>query len=168
MFANVDDDQLLTSWDASHPSPERERLRATPATNYSLTPVLHVIASRRIESEMQAMMLRKDFAPDSTEAFHWRSEILTKLQDWNRVSRSSPEPFQKGYVSLRWLEMIYYYHIISVFRPTKAMAPGIAGDWTTHSCCQAIILFRRFQLAREIAQPWLGVSKSSSSVIDMR
>ena len=158
MFANVDDDQLLTTWDEAHSSPERERLRTTPATSYSLTPVLHVIASRKIESEMQEMLLQSTFAPDSNEAFHWRSAMLTKLQEWNRVSKSTPEPFQKGYVSLRWLEMIFYYHVISLFRPTKAMVLGIAGDWTTHSCCQAIILFRRFQMAREIAQPWLGVS----------
>lgn len=150
MFANLDDDPLLTTWDSSHASPERERLRSAPATNYSLTPVLHVIASRQIESEMQEMMLRKNFAPDSAEAFHWRSEILTKLQNWNRVSKGTPEPFQKGYVSLRWLEMIYFYHIILLFRPTKAMALGIAGEWTVHSCCQAIILFRRFQMARRL------------------
>ena len=111
---------------------------------------------------MQEKMLQKNFAPDSNEAFHWRSGILNKLHEWNKVSKSTPEPFQKGYVSLRWLEMIYFYHIISLFRPTKAIAPTIAGDWTVHCCCQAIILFRRFQMAREIAQPWLGVSSTQA------
>ncbi|KIV98845.1 uncharacterized protein PV09_09416 [Verruconis gallopava] len=149
LFDDVDDDQLLTSWDPS--------AAISPAVATMMTPALHVIKSRQIESEMQEMMLRKSFSPESSQAFHWRSMMLVKLQEWNSISRSSPEPFQKGYVSLRWLEMIYYYHIISLFRPTKALASGIAGDWSVHSCCKALTLFRRFQMAREIAKPWLGL-----------
>jgi hypothetical protein len=153
MFDNVDDDHMVSSWESGLSLPPIAAL--TSYTN--IMPALHVIASRQIESEIQGTMLRKTFVPESNVAFRWRSATLAKLQDWNRISKNSPDPFRKGYVSLPWLEMIYYYHIISLFRPTKVMAPGIAGDWSVHSCCQALILFRKFQMAREIAQPWLGV-----------
>lgn len=105
------------------------------------------------------MLLRTDFVSDSEEAFEWRAQILGKLKDWNARSRTSTVPSQKGYVSLRWHKMIYYYDIVTLYRPTRISAQGISGDLSVQACCQALLLFRKFQMAREIAQPWLGVSQ---------
>lgn len=130
----------------------------------SISAALHIIVSRQLESQIQETVLSKDFNPQSEELFRWRSEILGKLKEWNTQSATTSEPSQKGYVSIQWLQMIYYYNIVMLFRPTKTIVQGVAGDLTVQACCQALLLFRKFQMAREIAQPWLGVSSSIYSL----
>lgn len=123
----------------------------------NLSTALHVLASRQLESEIQETVLSKGFVTHSDEAFAWRANTLEKLKEWNRQSGTSSEPSQKGYVSLGWLKMIHYYNLVMLYRPTRTIAQGVAGDLSVQACCQALILFRRFQMAKEIAQPWLGV-----------
>lgn len=152
MFDKIDDDQLLAS--SVDMFPHLIDLNA-PAR---ISAALHIIVSRQLESQIQEVVLSKDFIPQSEEAFRWRSEILGKLKEWNTQSTATSEPSQKGYVSFQWLQMIYYYNVVMLFRPTKTIVQGIAGDLAVQACCQALLLFRKFQMAREIAQPWLGVS----------
>ncbi|EPE09351.1 transcriptional activator protein acu [Ophiostoma piceae UAMH 11346] len=137
----------------------------------SVSSSLHVIVGRQIESEIQDMMLSRTFVPDSRAAFAWRAHILGKLKAWNARSRAAAEPSQKGYASLRWHKMIYYYNIVTLYRPTRtimtaALPPSsvledhigrLSGNLVVQASCQALLLFRRFQMAREIAQPWLGL-----------
>jgi hypothetical protein len=107
------------------------------------------------------MSLGKDFIHHSNEAFMWRADMAEKIKEWNRRSFVSSEPSRKGYVGLSWLKMIYYYLIVKLYRPTRITAQGIAGNWSVQACCQALLFFRKFQMAKEIAQPWLGVSSKS-------
>ncbi|KAH7176894.1 fungal-specific transcription factor domain-containing protein [Dactylonectria macrodidyma] len=153
VFENIDDDQLLSA--ASSTQPGSHLVGSSLPTNIS--PAIHVLASRRLESEIQEVVLGKDFIPNSDVAFAWRAKILEKVKKWNRRSRTSSEPSQKGYVSQGWLKMIYYYNIIMLYRPTRTVAQGLAGDWSVQASCQALLLFRKFQMAKEIAQPWLGL-----------
>jgi hypothetical protein len=159
MFNKIDDDQLLAAASSGDILTQLIDSNA-PAT---ISAALHIIVSRQLESKIQEVVLSKDFASQSEEAFRWRSEILGKLKEWNAQSTTTSEPTQKGYVSVQWLQMIYYYNVVMLFRPTKAIVQGIAGDLTVQACCQALLLFRKFQMAREIAQPWLGVSSSHTS-----
>lgn len=103
------------------------------------------------------MTLRRDFLGHSAESFVWRSTVLEALKKWNVRSKLFADPSQRGYVSLRWLSMIYHYNLVMLYRPTREVVEGMAGDWSVQACCQALLLFRKFQAAREIAQPWLGV-----------
>ncbi|KAH7006976.1 fungal-specific transcription factor domain-containing protein [Ilyonectria destructans] len=153
IFENIDDDQLLAI--ASSAQPGSQLVGSNSPTN--LSSAIHVLASRQLESEIQETVLGRDFVTHSDTAFAWRAKMLEKLKQWNQRSGISSEPSQKGYVSLGWLKMIYYYNIIMLYRPTRAIVQGLAGDWSVQACCQALLLFRKFQMAKEIAQPWLGL-----------
>ena len=131
-------------------------------TPSSFSAALHILRSRQLESEIQETVLRKDYNAHSEEAAAWRIQISEKVKDWDNVSATMSRPSQKGYLSPRWLKMIYYYQIIMLYRPTRGLAQGIAGDLSVQACCQALLLFRRLQMAREIAQPWLGVRNAIS------
>ncbi|EXJ78707.1 hypothetical protein A1O1_09109 [Capronia coronata CBS 617.96] len=153
-FANVDDDELFVV--ASSLAPGSQMVGSSGVTNVSSA--LHIFAGRKIESEIQEVTLGKDFVPHSEESFRWRSTVLDKLKEWDRLSKASSDLSQKGYVSLPWLSMIYHYNLVTLYRPTtRAIVRGIAGDWSVQACSQALLLFRKFQMAREIAQPWLGL-----------
>lgn len=156
LFDNIDDDQLLAA--GSPFQPGVQFIPSDAPTNVS--PAIHVLISRQWESEVQDTILSKDFVTHSEDAFIWRATLMEKLKEWNRRSSASSEPSRKGYVSLGWQKMIYYYDVVMLYRPTRAIAQGISGNWSVQACCQALLLFRKFQMAREIAQPWLGVSIS--------
>lgn len=153
-FDNVDDDYLVTA--ASSTPPGTHLVGSSSPTNVSSA--LHIFAGRKIESEIQEATLRKEFVVHSEESFVWRASVMDRLQKWNLLSKSSSDPTQKGYVSRRWLSMIYYYNLVTLYRPTRTIVIGMAGDWSVQACSQALLLFRKFQMGREIAQPWLGVS----------
>jgi hypothetical protein len=154
----VDDEQFLA---AVSPG-QQSSLQGYLDVPTNVSPSLHVLRSRQLESEIQELILSKDFAPHSDESFEWRAKVLDKLKEWNEKSLSSAKPSRKGYVSLEWLKMIYYYNVVMLYRPTRAICPGVAGDLSVQACCQALLLFRKFQMAREIAQPWLGVSSATT------
>ena len=169
LFDNIDDAQLQN---AAVPvaGTGAPQLGASTAPT-SVSSALHVIVGRQIESEIQDMMLSRTFVPDSRAAFAWRAHILGKLKAWNARSRAAAEPSQKGYASLRWHKMIYYYNIVTLYRPTRTVMTAplpsssvledhvgrLSGNLVVQASCQALLLFRRFQMAREIAQPWLGL-----------
>jgi hypothetical protein len=54
--------------------------------------------------------------------------------------------------------MIYHYTLLMLYRPTKDNVMGSAGDWSVQASTQACLMFRRTQIDRQIAQPWLAVS----------
>ncbi|ETS84225.1 hypothetical protein PFICI_02250 [Pestalotiopsis fici W106-1] len=148
-YGNINDDQLLPAIGHAQLT---ESLLPT-----SVSSALHVLASRRLESEIQETLLSKDFAMSSSQAFAWRTQMMQKLQAWNRQSEALSEPSRKGYVGQGWLKMIYYYGVVTLWRPDRTIAKGSAGDLSVRACCQALLLFRKFQMAREIAHPWLGL-----------
>ncbi|KAF7560398.1 hypothetical protein G7046_g3763 [Stylonectria norvegica] len=150
IYEDVDDDDLLAATEAGLP-PIASR---SPS---KLSPALHIILSRQLESEIQEVALRNDFIPHSDEAFIWRAQMLKKLKEWRRDSTAVSQPSRKGYVSFGWLEMIYHYNIAILYRPTRTIIEGIAGDWSVQACCQALLLYRKFQTTREVAHPWLGL-----------
>ncbi|CAK7212791.1 hypothetical protein SEUCBS140593_001625 [Sporothrix eucalyptigena] len=169
LFENIDDDQLQTmaAWAATAQQP---LVGSSTPTNVSSA--LHVIAGRQIESEIQDMLLRRDYDASSRTAAAWRARMLSHLKAWNAQSRGAVTSLERdevakpagtgtlggsGYASLRWHKMIYYYDIVMLYRPTRRLASSLAGDLVVQASCQALLLFRRFQMAREIAQPWLGL-----------
>jgi hypothetical protein len=154
-FGNIDDDQLQNCQSVPHST--LQFLESSSLT--SVSSALHVLRSRRIESEIQETLLSKDFVANSDRAFSWRAQIMHKLNIWNQQSEKLSDPSRKGYVSENWLKMIYYYNVIMLYRPVRTIARGLTGDLCVQGCCQALLMFRKFQMAREIAQPWLGVSR---------
>lgn len=92
----------------------------------------------------------------------WQSQILTKLNFWASRCKAAAPSTLKGYVSVKWLAMIYHYNLVMLYRPTRTNVVGMAGDWSVQACCKALLLYRKFQMGREIAQPWLGVYTPSS------
>ncbi|KAL1799397.1 hypothetical protein ACET3X_003434 [Alternaria dauci] len=44
-----------------------------------------------------------------------------------------------------------------LYRPTKANVVGSAGDWSVQASSQACLMFRKTQIDRQIAQPWLAL-----------
>ncbi|EEU36782.1 uncharacterized protein NECHADRAFT_88944 [Fusarium vanettenii 77-13-4] len=152
IFDNIDDNTLL---DISTSTESQSIEPVTSPTNVS--PALYVLVGRQIESEIQDMMLHKDYSEHSDAVSAWRVQISERLKEWDRDSAALSHPSQTGYTSSRWLKMIYYYNIVTLYRPTRGMAQGVAGDLSVQACCHALLLFRRFQMAREIAKPWLGI-----------
>ncbi|KAK9418249.1 putative Zn(2)-C6 fungal-type domain-containing protein [Seiridium unicorne] len=152
-FDNIGDDQLLTV--ASNGHATTQLLDCSSPT--SVSAALHVLKSRTLESEIQETLLSKNFVVDSSQADVWRMGIMQKLNAWSNHSEALSEPSRKGYVSPGWLKMIYYYNLIMLYRPTRMTAKGLTGDLSLQACCQALLMFRKFQMAREIAKPWLGL-----------
>ncbi|KAK6085192.1 fungal specific transcription factor domain-containing protein [Seiridium cupressi] len=152
-FDNIGDDQLLTV--ASNGHATSQFLDCSSPT--SVSAALHVLKSRTLESEIQETLLSKNFVVDSSQADVWRIGIMQKLNAWGNHSEALSEPSRKGYVSPGWLKMIYYYNLIMLYRPTRMTAKGLTGDLSLQACCQALLMFRKFQMAREIAKPWLGL-----------
>ncbi|KAI0485350.1 fungal-specific transcription factor domain-containing protein [Xylariaceae sp. FL0804] len=152
-FCNIDDEQLDAAASSWHPGAQL----IGSSTPCGVSSALHIIRSRQIESGVQEMMLRKDFVSDSDAAFSWRAGVLTELKAWHGRSKRISEPSRRGYVSFQWLEMIYYYQVIMLYRPDMTIVQGMSGELLVQACCRALVLFRRFQMAKEIAQPWLGL-----------
>ncbi|KAI8227534.1 Pyrimidine pathway regulatory protein 1 [Colletotrichum sp. SAR 10_86] len=154
MYANVDDADLAARCAASFP--------ADPDTGRRLTGVsaaLHVVYCRQIQSEILNTTLHRDFDTHFDRASHWRLRVLEKLDRWRALCHryadtSSP---LRNFTSSEWLHMIYNYSLAMLYQPTKATAPGPAGDWTVKSCVQACLIFRRFQRETPITELWLGL-----------
>ncbi|CAK7223144.1 hypothetical protein SCUCBS95973_005078 [Sporothrix curviconia] len=160
LFENIDDDQLqsMAAWAATAHQP----LGGSSAPT-NVSSALHVIAGRQIESEIQDTLLRRDYDANSGAAAAWRARMLSHLKAWNARScgavlgTGTGTLGGSGYASLRWHKMIYYYDIVMLYRPTRRLASSLVGDLVVQASSQALLLFRRFQMAREIAQPWLGL-----------
>lgn len=153
MFANADDDQLTSLADLVVPG---EEMRDSPGFT-SVSPAIHNLQCRRIQSEILNYTLNKDHATLRSSSLDWTIQILAELQSWKAQVSRYANPNSKGYTSRRWLAMVYHYSLLMLFRPTKESVLGAAGDWCIKASTQACIIFRKCQIERQIARPWLGV-----------
>lgn len=155
-FANIEDRDLF------------QAAAVTPADcdladslNYTcMSSALHILQCRRIQSEISAVTLRWDYSPHYENAPDWRIRIMAELENYKSRVQKFSDPQSKGYTSQRWLAMIYHYTLLQLYRPTKSNVVGPAGDWSVQASSQACLMFRRTQIDRQIAQPWLAVSIS--------
>jgi hypothetical protein len=155
LYSNVDDEDLPLI--ASQLPYEAEIPDATVLT--SLSPSLHIVQCRRIQSEITAHTLRYDFESQLEDLLDWRIRILSELESFKARVHSFSDPSAKGHTSQRWLGMFYHYTLLMLYRPTKQGVLGPAGDWSVQASSQACLIFRKSQMDRQVAQAWLGVSR---------
>ncbi|KAI2480984.1 Fungal-trans multi-domain protein [Pyrenophora tritici-repentis] len=152
-FANIEDRDLLG---AAAVTSAMVELADDPKYT-CMSPALHILQCRRIQSEISAVTLRSDYYTQFESTSEWRVRILAELEKFkSRVQRFS-DPQSKGYTSQRWQAMIYYYTLLMLYRPTKANVLETAGDWSVQASTQACLMFRKSQIDRQIAQPWLAL-----------
>lgn len=154
LFSNIDDEDLEAV--AAH-TPANQELPDSPVYT-SVSSSLHVTQCRRIQSEISGFILRWDFKEHFEEATDWRVRILSELENYKSRVQKFSDPQAKGYTSQRWLALIYHYALLNLYRPTKESVLGPAGDWSIQASSQACLMFRKSQMDRQIAQPWVGVS----------
>ncbi|KAE8866640.1 hypothetical protein PTNB73_04734 [Pyrenophora teres f. teres] len=152
-FANIEDRDLLG---AAAVTPAMVELADDPKYT-CMSPALHILQCRRIQSEISAVTLRSDYYTQFESTSEWRVRILAELEKFkSRVQRFS-DPQSKGYTSQRWQAMIYHYTLLMLYRPTKTNVLETAGDWSVQASTQACLMFRKSQIDRQIAQPWLAL-----------
>jgi len=153
-FANIDDRDLEEAAAITPPSQD-----LADSQQYTCnSSALHILQCRRIQSEISAVTLRWDYNAQFENASDWRIRILTELENFKSRVKNFSDPESKGYTSQRWQAMIYHYTLLMLYRPTKANVVGSAGDWSVQASSQACLMFRKTQIDRQIAQPWLAVS----------
>ncbi|RAR00960.1 fungal specific transcription factor domain-containing protein [Stemphylium lycopersici] len=152
-FANIDDHNLLG---VAVVTPSTLELKDDPDYT-SMSSALHILQCRRIQSEISAVTLRWDYDTQFENTSDWRIRILAELENYKSRVQKFSDPQSKGYTSQRWQAMIYHYTLLMLYRPTKANVVGSAGDWSVQASCQACLMFRRTQIDRQIAQPWLAL-----------
>lgn len=156
LFANLDDDHLQR---ACTETPAHAEL--SDSVSYTcVSPSLHILQCRRIQSEICTFILRWDYKEHYENSLEWRIRILNELQRYKARVKNFTDPNSKGHSSQRWLAMIYHYTLLLLYRPTKDSVLGPAGDWAIQASSQACLIFRRSQMDRQVAQAWLGVSKT--------
>jgi hypothetical protein len=99
-----------------------------------------------------------DYTTRFEKGSDWRVRVLAELENYKSRVQNFSDPRSKGYTSQRWLAMIYHYTLLMLYRPNKESVTGPAGDWSVQASSQACLIFRKTQMDRQIAQPWLGVS----------
>ncbi|KAF2123018.1 hypothetical protein BDV96DRAFT_639569 [Lophiotrema nucula] len=152
-FANIDDKDLLQ---AAMDTPPETPLEDSPFYT-CVSSSLHILQCRRIQSEICAITLRWDYNIHYENSPEWRIRILAELENYKARVQSFSHPQSKGYTSQRWLAMIYHYTLLILYRPSKQSVLGPAGDWSVQASSQACLMFRKTQMDRQIAQPWLGL-----------
>ncbi|CAO2651756.1 Nn.00g000390.m01.CDS01 [Neocucurbitaria sp. VM-36] len=152
-FANIEDRDLLQ---VAAVTPADCELADSPSYT-CMSPALHILQCRRIQSEISAVTLRWDYSPQFENAPDWRIRIMAELENYKSRVQKFSDPQSKGYTSQRWLAMIYHYTLLHLYRPTKSNVVGPAGDWSVQASSQACLMFRRTQIDRQIAQPWIAL-----------
>jgi hypothetical protein len=160
VFANIEDHDIL---EVAAQTPSDQELQ--DASRYtSVSPSLHILQCRRIQSEIAGYTLRWDYASQFEKLLDWRVRILAELENYKLRAKKFSDPQSKGYTSQRWLAMIYHYTLLNLYRPTKENVAGPAGDWSVQASSQACLIFRKTQMDRQIASPWIGVCIVSAQV----
>jgi hypothetical protein len=154
VFANVEDHDLL---EVAAQTLSDHELPDSPKYT-SVSPSLHILQCRRIQSEIAGTTLRWDYTTQFEASSEWRIRILAELENYKSRAQKYSDPQSKGYTSQRWLAMIYHYTLLMLYRPTKENVAGPAGDWSVQASSQACLIFRKTQMDRQIASPWVGVS----------
>lgn len=164
LYSNIDDDDLEA---VAARTPVSQELSDSPVYT-CVSPSLHVLQCRRIQSEISGYTLRWDYKEHFEEATEWRVRILSELESYKSRVQKFADPQAKGYTSQQWLAMIYHYALLTLYRPTKESVLGPAGDWSIQASSQACLIFRKSQIDRQIAQPWVGVSALSPPFSEVR
>lgn len=162
LYSNIDDEDLET---VAARTTANQELPDSP-TYTCVSSSLHVLQCRRIQSEISSFILRWDFKEHFEEATDWRVRILSELENYKSRVQKFSDPQAKGYTSQRWLALIYHYTLLNLYRPTKESVLGPAGDWSIQASSQACLMFRKSQMDRQIAQPWVGVSHQTQEVYE--
>ena len=153
VFANIEDHDIL---EVAARTPADQELPDAPKYT-SVSPYLHILQCRRIQSEIAGYTLRWDYASQFEKLLDWRVRILAELENYKLRAKKFSDPQSKGYTTQRWLAMIYHYTLLNLYRPTKENVVGPAGDWSVQASSQACLIFRKTQMDRQIASPWIGV-----------
>ncbi|KAI6785942.1 uncharacterized protein J7T54_006281 [Emericellopsis cladophorae] len=153
LYANVEDEDLES---AVAQLPAGADLGDVPVYT-CVSPSLHILQCRRIQSEIINYTLRWDYKEVFEGSLEWRIRILRELENYKARAQNFAEPQSKGHSSQRWLALIYHYTLLLLYRPTKDNVYGPAGDWAIQASSQACLMFRRSQMDRQIAQAWIGL-----------
>ncbi|KAJ5122226.1 hypothetical protein N7526_009163 [Penicillium atrosanguineum] len=150
MFSTVEDASLHDDTaDISQPPPELpQRTR--------LSPTLHLIRCRGIQSRILNTMMRSDFHKINATST-WREHMLEELESWRTHIKRLSHSTNRGYLSDRWVGMAYNYTVLILFQPNKTNALAGFGDRSVQACAQIALTFRAFQKDRQTAQLWPGL-----------
>lgn len=157
MFSNVEDNYLYTDTtvigqDQASNLPQRTRI----------SPALHLIRCRCIQSRIISTMMRSDF--DKIDASStWRQHMLDELESWRIQIQRLSHRSSRGYLSDRWVGMAYNYTILLLHQPSKENVSGAFGDKSVKASIRIMLTFRDFQKDRQTAQLWPGVSSRTST-----
>ncbi|CVK96551.1 uncharacterized protein FMAN_10902 [Fusarium mangiferae] len=158
LYANIDDEDIETV--AAQTAADEELPNSSKYT--SVSSALHILQCRRIQSEIFGYTLHWEYKSRYEDSLDWRLQILNELESYKARVQNFTDPQSKGHTSQRWLAMIYHYTLLTLYRPTMDNVLGPAGDWSIQAGSQACLIFRKSQMDRQIAQAWLGVSRSSN------
>ncbi|RDW57640.1 hypothetical protein BP6252_13722 [Coleophoma cylindrospora] len=153
IYANVDDKDLIQ---VAFATPPGTKLKGSNQFT-EVSPALHIIQIRRIQSEILNYTLNCGFAAQFAAQSDWRNWILSELKAWKSQVHHYTEPGSKGYTSSRWFAIIYHCALLMLYRPTKDNVLGPAGDWSVQASTQACLAFRKSQMDRQVALPWLAL-----------
>lgn len=152
MFSNVEDTHLYS---------DTGLLNQTRASDLSqrthISPALHLIRCRCIQSRIISTMMRSDFNKIDASPT-WRRHMLEELESWKTHIQRLSHRSSRGYLSDRWVGMAYNYTILLLHEPTKENVTGTFGDSSVQASVKIMLTFRDFQKDRQTAQLWPGVS----------
>ncbi|KAJ5098543.1 hypothetical protein N7532_005544 [Penicillium argentinense] len=151
MFSNVEDTHLYldtTEMDQDVAASLPQRTRISPA--------LHLIRCRCIQSRIVSTMMRSDFSKINSSPA-WREHMLEELEAWRTQLQRLSHRTSRGYLSDRWVGMAYNYTILLLHQPTKQNVCGMFGDRSVRASVQIMLTFREFQKDRQTAQLWPGL-----------
>lgn len=158
LYANIDDEDIETV--AAQTAADEELPNSSKYI--SVSSALHILQCRRIQSEIFGYTLHWEYKSRYEDSLDWRLQILNELESYKARVQNFTDPQSKGHTSQRWFAMIYHYTLLTLYRPTMDNVLGPAGDWSIQAGSQACLIFRKSQMDRQIAQAWLGVSRSSN------
>ncbi|KAJ5690182.1 hypothetical protein N7462_004574 [Penicillium macrosclerotiorum] len=151
LFSNVEDTNL--HWDTAnmnHP-PTQDLFQKT-----RISPALHLIRCRCIQSRIITTMMRSDFHRiDSSTP--WRGHMIDELESWKSQVERLSHRANRGYLSDRWVGMAYNYTIALLHQPSKANVCNGFGERSIEAGVQIALTFRTFQKDRQTAQLWPGL-----------
>ncbi|KAK5791353.1 hypothetical protein VI817_006662 [Penicillium citrinum] len=151
MFSNVEDTHLYKNTAAIN------QIQASDLSQRTrISPTLHLIRCRCIQSRIISTMMRSDFHKIDASST-WRQHMLEELESWKTHIERLSHRSSRGYLSDRWVGMAYNYTILLLHQPTKETASGIFGDRSVKASIKIMLTFREFQKDRQTAQLWPGL-----------
>ncbi|KAJ5370757.1 uncharacterized protein N7496_006849 [Penicillium cataractarum] len=151
LFSNVDDASLAQDTANLAEPPTRDLLQRT-----RISPALHLIRCRCIQSRIINTILRSDFHQINSSSA-WREHMLEELETWRTQVQRLSHRANRGYLSDRWVGMAYNYTIALLHQPTKDNVCNGFGDRSVSASVKLALTFRAFQKDRQTAQLWPGL-----------